>query len=78
MRLKRWMTAVLVSSACSLAWADLSRDDAAVVAQRLTGGRVLAVERAEAGGRPAWRAKVLTAAGEVRILLIDAASGRPL
>lgn len=78
MRLKRFVAAVLVTSACSVAWADLSRDEAAVVAQRLTGGRVLAVERAEAAGRPAWRAKVLTTAGEVRIFLIDAASGRPL
>jgi len=78
MRLKRWMAAVAVTCACGAAWADLSRDEAAAVAQRLTGGRVLAVERAEAGGRPAWRAKVLTSGGEVRILLIDAASGRPI
>ncbi len=60
------------------AWADVSRDDAAAVAQRLSGGRVLAVEKAEAGGRPAWRVKVLTPKGEVRVILIDAATGRPL
>ena len=60
------------------AWAQLSQDDAATAAQRATGGRVLAVERTDAGGRPAWRVKVVTAQGEVRIVLIDAATGRPL
>ena len=58
------------------AWADLSRDDAAAVAQRATSGRVLSVDRADAGGRPAWRVKVVTQRGEVRVILIDAASGR--
>jgi uncharacterized membrane protein YkoI len=58
------------------AWADLSRDDAAAVAQR--SGRVLSVEQTQAGGRPAWRVKVVTAQGEVRVILIDAASGRTL
>lgn len=72
------------SLACALlvalappAWAEISRDDAASLAQRQSGGRVLAVERAEAGGRPVWRVKVLTPAGEVRVLLFDLASGRP-
>ena len=60
------------------AWADLSRDDAAAVAQRMSGGRVLAVDRADAGGRPVWRVKVVTARGEVRVVLIDGATGRPL
>lgn len=60
------------------AWADVSRDDAAAIAQRLSQGRVLAVERAEAGSRPVWRVKVVTPAGEVRVVLIDMATGRPL
>lgn len=60
------------------AWADISRDDAAGVAQRVSGGRVLSVDRADAGGRPAWRVKVVTARGEVRVVLIDGATGRPL
>lgn len=55
------------------AWADVSRDDAAALAQRATGGRVLAVDTAQAGGRPAWRAKVVTTQGEVRVILIDVA-----
>jgi uncharacterized membrane protein YkoI len=58
------------------AWADVSREDAAAIAQRASGGRVLAVERADAGGRPVWRVKVLTANGGVRVVLVDVASGR--
>ena len=58
------------------AWADVGRDEAANVAQRVASGRVLSVEKTEADRRPAWRVKVLTAQGEVRVILIDAASGR--
>ena len=58
------------------AWAAVSRDEAAGIAQRQTGGRVLTVERADAGGKPAWRVKVVTPRGEVRVILIDAASGK--
>jgi uncharacterized membrane protein YkoI len=75
----------LVKSVCALlivlagpAWADLSRDEAAAAAQRLTSGRVLSVEKTESGHRPAWRVKVVTAQGEVMVILIDAASGRVL
>ena len=32
--------------------------------------------KTEADRRPVWRVKVLTAKGEVRVILIDAASGR--
>ena len=46
--------------ATGVAWADLSRDDAAASAQRMTGGRVLSVEKAQSGNRPVWRVKVLT------------------
>lgn len=60
------------------AWADVSRDDAAALAQRASGGRVLSVEAAQSAGRPAWRVKVVTAQGEVRVILVDAASGRTL
>ena len=58
------------------AWADLSRDDAAAAAQRMTGGRVLSVEKSDEGGRLVWRVKVVTGRGEVRVVLIDAASGQ--
>ena len=73
----------LASSLCALsivlttpAWADVSRDEAAAAAQRVASGRVLSIERSEAQRRPVWRVKVLTAQGEVRVILIDAASGR--
>ena len=60
------------------AWADVSRDDAAAIAQRTVQGRVLAVERAidVITNRPAWRVKVLTPSGDVRVVLIDMATGR--
>jgi hypothetical protein len=72
----------LVKSICvalmlvaTLAWADMSRDDAAAAAQRATGGRVLSVDRADSGGRPAWRVKVVTPRGEVRVVMFDAGGG---
>ena len=68
--------AVLLAAAGLPAWADVSRDDAAALAQRETGGRVLAVERAESGGRAVWRVKVVTARGDVRVILVDVATGR--
>jgi uncharacterized membrane protein YkoI len=73
--LARLCCAVLLA-ASGVAWADVSRDDAAAVAQRSSGGRVLSVERADAGGRPVWRAKVLTPRGEVRVIRVDVATGQ--
>jgi len=64
--------------AAAPAWADVSRDQAAAVAQRQTGGRVLSVDRSEIARRPVWRVKVVTQQGEVQVLLIDVATGRPL
>ncbi len=58
------------------AWADVGRDEAAAAAQRVASGRVLSVDKTEADRRPAWRVKVLTAQGDVRVILIDAATGR--
>ena len=78
--MKRILAPMLCATLFALAapaGAQTSRDDAAAAAQRATGGRVLAVERADAGGRPAWRVKVVTAGGEVRVVLIDMATGRP-
>ena len=74
---------VVIKSLCALlivvaapAWADISRDEAAAAAQRVATGRVLSVDKTEADRRPVWRVKVLTTKGEVRVILIDAASGR--
>ncbi|MDD2878880.1 MAG: PepSY domain-containing protein [Rhodoferax sp.] len=60
------------------AWADVSRDDATASVQKASGGRVLAVEKTERDGRAVWRVKVLTPQGEVKVVLIDAATGRGL
>ncbi len=73
--LKFFACALLIASALP-AFADVGRDEAAAVAQRVASGRVLAVERAEAGGKPVWRVKILSANGEVRVVVVDAASGR--
>jgi uncharacterized membrane protein YkoI len=74
---------LLISSLCAAlmllaapAWADVGRDGAAAAAQRVSNGRVLSVDRADAGGRRAWRVKVVTPKGEVRVILVDAASGQ--
>jgi uncharacterized membrane protein YkoI len=48
------------------------------VAQKASGGRVLAVEKSEHEGRSVWRVKVLTPKGEVKLILIDVASGRTM
>jgi len=63
-------------TAAAPAWAEVDRDAASAVAQKASGGRVLAVDKTERDGRAVWRVKVLTAQGEVRLLLVDAASGR--
>jgi uncharacterized membrane protein YkoI len=78
MHLARKLILAAALAAVLPAWADVSRDDAAAIAQRVSQGRVLAVERAEAGNRPVWRVKVVTPAGDVRVVLIDVATGRPL
>ena len=62
--------------AANLAWADVSRDDAAALAKRSSGGRVLAVDKAEVSGQSVWRVKVVTPAGEVRVVQVDVATGQ--
>jgi uncharacterized membrane protein YkoI len=69
------ISAVLIALTMPV-WADVSRDDAAAIVQKNGGGRVLAVEKTERDGRTFWRVKVLTPQGEVKIVMVDAASGR--
>ena len=64
--------------ACAPAWADVSREEAATAAQQATGGRVLSVDKSRMGERLVWRVKLVTGRGEVRVVMIDAATGRPL
>lgn len=66
---------LLLAGTAAASWAAVSREQAATIAQRSAQGRVLAVERAETQGRPVWRVKLVTASGEVRVILVDAATG---
>jgi len=77
MRLPASLICALLMALAVPAWADIGRDQAAAIAQRQTDGRVLSVDRVDAGRRAVWRVKVLTARGEVRVIFVDAASGRP-
>lgn len=59
------------------AWAAISRDEAATLAQRTTPGRVLAVEHGvHVDNKLVWRVRMLTAGGELRLVVIDADTGR--
>lgn len=70
------LAALLMLALAGPALAAASRDDAAAAAQRDSGGRVLSVDRSESGGRPVWRVKVVTPRGDVRVILVDVATGR--
>ncbi len=65
--------ALLVAS--NLAWANLSRDEAASAAQRISGGRVLSIDKSESSGQPVWRVKVVTPAGDVQVIHVNGATG---
>lgn len=57
--------------------AGIDRDQAASLAHRKASGQILAVERGlHVDSSVVWRVKMLTATGEVRLLVIDAATGR--
>lgn len=58
-----------------LAQQSISAEEAAALVQAQTGGRILAVRPARVQGRAVYRVKVLTPKGEVRIYLVDAATG---
>ncbi|MFQ5936419.1 MAG: PepSY domain-containing protein [Acidiferrobacterales bacterium] len=59
----------------TLAQGSISAEDAAALVQARTGGRVLAVDTIQLQGRVVYRVKVLTPQGEVRVFLVDAATG---
>jgi hypothetical protein len=67
----------LVLGVAAPAWADVTRDQAAAAAAHYTGGRVLAVERGvDRDNRPVWRVKVVTSSGDLKVILVDPATGR--
>ena len=59
----------------NLAWADLSRGDAASLAQRSSSGRVLSVDKSESSGQAVWRVKLVTPSGDVQVILVNVATG---
>lgn len=59
------------------AWAGVDRDQAAALAQHIVPGQVLAVERGvHVDNSLVWRVRIVTATGELRVLVIDAETGR--
>ena len=74
--LRPLLCAALVALTSLPAAAEISRDDAVALVQRETGGRVLSVDRSDTGGRAVWRVKVVTPRGDVRVVLVDVASGQ--
>ena len=54
---------------------NLSEREAVAIAQQHANGRVLAINRSNAGGRSAYRIKILSGKGDVRIITVDAHSG---
>lgn len=71
----RLLCALLIAAAVP-AWAEVGRDQAAAIARQQADGRVLSVDRVQNGPRAVWRVKVLTGRGEVRVIYVDAATGR--
>ena len=59
------------------AWAEISRDQAIALAQGVAPGRVLAVEHGvHVDNKLVWRVRIATAAGELRLVVLDAETGR--
>lgn len=54
----------------------IGRDQAAAVARKVTGGRVLAVSTTSSKGVTVYQVRVLLPDGRVRVVLVDAKSGR--
>jgi len=78
-RLARTIAALLLSLGFLLpsAWAEISRDDAVALAQHTAAGRVLAVEHGvHVDNTLVWRVRMLTKGGELRLVVIDAETGR--
>ena len=66
----------VVGESLRLAQAAVSADEAATVARRQTGGRVLGVDWSEGGGGPVYLVKVLMPDGSIKIVPVAAERGR--
>lgn len=65
-----------VSLSGHLSLARLDAASAARIVQRRTGGKVLAVDQTDRGGRILYRVKVLLPEGRVRTVTVDAETGQ--
>lgn len=72
------LVSVLLMALSLPAWADIDRDGAADMVQKASGGRILSVDKVQQEGRPVWRVKLLNPSGQVKVVLVDAATGRTL
>jgi uncharacterized membrane protein YkoI len=76
-KITRTVAFLLALAVLPAAWAAIGREEAASLAQQKTPGRVLAVERGvHVDNSIVWHVKMVTAAGEIRLVVIDAATGR--
>jgi uncharacterized membrane protein YkoI len=78
-RIARFATAFVLGVGFLLpaAWAEVSRDQAIAVAQANSPGKVLAVEHGvHVDNKLVWRVRIATAAGELKLVVIDAETGR--
>lgn len=78
-RLARSSVALLLAMGFLLpaAWAGISRDQATTLAQQKAPGRVLAVEHGlHIDNTLVWRVRMVTSTGELKLVVIDAETGR--
>jgi uncharacterized membrane protein YkoI len=64
------------SSGAAPAPERVGSNEAAAIARSQSGGRVLDVRRATEDGRPCYLVRLLLADGRVRIVVVDAESGK--
>lgn len=74
----KWLAAVATLLALSAPALALTSAEVAARVQRQYGGQVLDIQRIRANNTAAYRVKLLQPSGRVKLLLIDADSGRPL
>ncbi|WP_421868005.1 PepSY domain-containing protein [Motiliproteus sp.] len=73
------LTGLLMLTTPTVQAADpIGRDRAAELVQQRYGGKVLDLQRVGSGNKMAYRVKLLQPSGRVKLILIDATSGKDL
>ena len=67
-----FLSLIMLIATPQLALAEVSKDEAASTAQQVHPGRVLSVKREGS----AYRVKILSESGEVRVVLVEISSGK--